>query len=63
MENWNQRPDLEVPFSYLEESQEAVKLLLLRPAVEAHSARVQDDANKTNAEEVVRHVNETWLTK
>ena len=47
----------------LEERQEVVELLLLGPSVEAHPARVKQDANKADAEEVVGHVDGARLPR
>ena len=46
---------------YLEEGQEVVKLLLLRPSVETHADGVKNNTNQPDAEEVVLHVNRARL--
>ena len=46
---------------YLEEGQEVVKLLLLRPSVETHADGVKNNTNQPDAEEVVRHVDRARL--
>lgn len=42
---------------YLEEREEIVELLLLRSTIKAHAARIQQNADEANPEEVVRHIN------
>ena len=49
--------------TYLKEDKEVVKFPLLRSAIEAHAARVQQHAHEPDAEEVVWHVDgarELW---
>jgi hypothetical protein len=45
----------------LEERQKVIEFLLLRAAVEAHPARVQQSANQPNAKKVIWGVDETGL--
>jgi hypothetical protein len=49
--------------AYLEESDEVVEPFLLRAAIEAHAACVEEDANKAYTKEVIRHVNGTGLER
>lgn len=47
--------------THLEENQEVVQLLLLRPTVEAHPAGIKKDTNKSDAEEIVWHIHSRKL--
>ena len=47
--------------AHLEEREETVQFLLLRATIETHAAGVQQHADKTDAEEVVRHVDGALL--
>lgn len=49
--------------SNLEKGQEVVQLLSLGTFVEAHPTCVKQDANESNSEEVIRHIDRTWLAR
>jgi hypothetical protein len=42
---------------YLEKGQEIVQLLLLGAMIEAHATRIEEDTDKTDAEEIIWHIN------
>jgi len=42
--------------TYLKKGEEVVELLLLCPMVKAHAARVEENADKPDAKEIIWHV-------
>jgi hypothetical protein len=46
---------------YLEKCQETVQFLLLCPAIKAHPTRIEKHTNESDAEEIIRHIENARL--